>query len=94
MTLSNEELIEQWREGEKRQRELWLLILERKLYFQAQGIDCERRDNAWRNPPSATKESQMKFFSGVVHRPKGVATGYRQNKRWHTITESELAEFE
>jgi hypothetical protein len=92
--MTDAELIEQWRDGEKRQRELWLEILNRRLYFQAQGIDETKRDNAWRNPPSATKESQMAFFSGVVHSPRGVARGYRYNKRWHTITESELAEFE
>jgi hypothetical protein len=94
MTLSNEELIQQWQAGEKRQRELWLEILARKLYFQAQGIDCERRDNAWRNPPSATKESQMAFFSGVIGRPRGTASGFYHKKQYHTLTEKELADFE
>jgi hypothetical protein len=89
MTLTDEELIQQWRDGEKRQRELWLEILNRKLYFQAQGIDTNKRDNSWRNPPSATKQSQMKFFSGVIRSPRG--TTCRERKMTFSI---DMADFE
>jgi hypothetical protein len=89
MSLTDEELIQQWQAGEKKQKELWLEILNRRLYFQAQGIDFEKRDNAWRNPPSATKESQMKFFSGVIRSPRG--TTCRERKMTFEVN---MADFE
>ena len=89
--LTNHDLIKQWQDGEKRQSELWKEILARGLYLQTLGIDPDRRDNAWRNPPSATMQSEREFYNGVRKSP---GRFYRHNKQNHVMTREQLAEFE
>jgi hypothetical protein len=89
--MTNAELVQQWQDGEKRQKQLWQEILHRGLYFQVLGVNPDRKDSAWRNPPSATLQSEREFYDNVVGSPRRY---YRHNKQQHVITQKELAEFE
>jgi len=86
--VTNDELIREWRDGEQRQRELWQEILSRGLYFQSLGIDLERRDSSWRNPPRITDDSEREFYRNVHghKRPK------REQKQ--RVSQRELLDFE
>jgi hypothetical protein len=88
--VTNAELLKQWQDGEQRQRELWKKILSRGLYLNVLGIDPTKRDTAWRTPPGMTRESERKFYAGVVGKPRSV---YYQTRRI-SVTEKELAEFD
>ena len=92
--MTDNELIEQWRDGEKRQRELWREILSRGLYFESQGIDPGKRDNAWRNPQGATLNSVKQFSNGVHGVPRSYNASVRYRKNAITMSEQELSEFE
>ena len=87
------QLIKDWQEGEKIQRQRWQLILANGLYFQAQGIDINKRDSSWRNPQGATLNSVKQFSNGVYGVPRSYnASRYRKSPI--TMTEAELSEFE
>jgi hypothetical protein len=98
--MNNEELIKTWKEGEKKQRELWTEILQRGLYLIALGVDPSKRDNSWRTPPTATGKDINKFFAGVHGAPHhGTGTGEKFYKRPVTpvkvvnLTQDDLNDF-
>ena len=72
--MTNDELIAQWKAGEEQQKKLWREILQRGLYLNALGIDVERKDSSWRNPPSTTIHTKS-FFKGVKKTPMAERKG-------------------
>ena len=80
MAITNQELIKEWKQGEERQKCLWREILSRGLYLDALGIDRDRKDTSWRNPPSATRDSQREFAQGC-HGIRAPGAGRRLGKR-------------
>jgi len=82
------ELMQEWREGEARQKELWAEILRRGLYMTVLGIDPNKRDSAWRNPPTAKSSD---FFAGVVGAPGRSRVTVKQPPRFDSRELDELA---
>lgn len=72
--MTDDELLREWREGEARQKGLWREILSRGLYLRSMGIDPQKRDSAWRNPPSVTIEAERAFYKGVRGGPRVART--------------------
>ena len=89
--MTDSELIKQWNDGEKHQGQLWKQILERGLYLNALGIDPDKRDSAWRNPPSITRDTEKRFYHGVAGGPR---RAYNRREVRAMLTQAELAEFE
>jgi hypothetical protein len=82
------ELIREWKEGEARQKELWAEILRRGLYMTVLGIDPNRRDSAWRNPPTAKGSD---FSAGVSGAPGRSRVAAKQPPQFDSRELDELA---
>jgi hypothetical protein len=74
--MTDSELIQTWKDGEVRQKELWGQILDRGLYLKVLGIDPDKRVAGWRNPSRLPDDH---FFAGVHGAPRG--SGQRVYKR-------------
>ena len=77
--MTNEELLQAWKDGEQKQKELWQEILSRKLYFQSVGIDWNKQDSSWRSAPGTTESASNSFFKGVKKTPMAERKGNTRN---------------
>jgi len=70
---TDDQLIQEWKEGEARQKQIWSEILARGLYLKVLGIDPDKqRDSSWRTPPTATPQQTKMFFAGVHGSPRSL----------------------